>query len=103
VQLTDAVLELRLRARFRQHAAPDVRVEVDRLRLHPDRIGHVQRQFQKFPAHHRRERNAARVQALDVVEEIAAVTLGQVEQGKRADVHRSLGCLEMQEQPVQPA
>jgi len=71
-------------------------------RLHPDRIGHLQRQFQQLPAHHRCQRNPAGVQALDVVQEVAAIALGQVEQCERADVHRGLGCLEMQNIPSSP-
>jgi hypothetical protein len=39
----------------------------------------------------------------DSVEEVAALSGRQIQQAHRPDVHRGVGCLQVQEHPVEPA
>jgi hypothetical protein len=103
VELADAGLELRVRARRGQGHVAQVVVEIDLRHLHPDRVRHPERELVQLAAQHRRQGQALLVDAAHVAHEAATVARRRLEQAQRADVHRHGRRFEVQERAVDPA
>ena len=101
MQARRARLELRLRAGAREPRAPDMGIEIDLAVLDPDRVRDRQGKAQEPAPENRDEVNAACQVPLDVGVEIPRVSLRQVVEMQRADVHRRRRRFEVQEQRIE--
>jgi hypothetical protein len=101
VQLADLRMQRRHVAALGQLDGLDVVVEI-RLRVDPHRVGEVERHPGQLLPQRRRERQARREVAPQVVHEAAAVAGRQLEHVQAADMHRHLGGLHEQKLASSP-
>ena len=77
--------------RGRKAGAEDMTIDVELVVLDPARIVDIEGRFLQTGLKDRRDMNPVRDHLLEVFEEVALVTLGQLEDRHASDMHRHLG------------
>ena len=97
VQPCDKLLKLRHGAGTPQGNGAHVVIEVNVVVLDPHRFSQLERHLRQLARKHRSEVQTVAEHSLHFIVVIARVVLRKLEQHQAADMHRRLGCLEMEE------